>query len=335
MISKITKASLLVLIYLNEALGHGFMYFPTTWNSRNEIKPCNGLKGAHFGYKHEPLHQEDDVCDSSTGIQCSHSALSGGWTTEWFTNFTFSAGQPSMSEEMYYNGRVSTKIDGEEQYNPWSQPGTAPVYGEGCGLNGGNPNGCRGVDPSPFGTCCGGGKSNGQWKAGCGGYTGGKSALEHVADGLFGDSFTTTWTRGKAEPVYWSSGAGHYGGYAYRLCKIPAGGITQITEECFNQGHLYFVGDTNWIYSNIQPYDTHDYSKWEEVPAIRTTDGTFPPGSEWTKINVAANKARGWGFKDYVQIPEDIEAGSYILSFRWDSQRTPQIWSNCANIEVV
>jgi hypothetical protein len=100
-------------------------------------------------------------------------------------------------------------------------------------------------------------------------------------------------------------------------------------------GHLYFAGDTNWIYSNIQPYDTHDYSKWEEVPAVRTTNGTYPPGSEWTKINVAANKGRGWGFKDYVQIPEDIEAGSYILSFRWDSQRSPQIWSNCANIEVV
>ena len=28
----------------------GFMYFPTSWNSRNEVVPCNGLKGAHFGY---------------------------------------------------------------------------------------------------------------------------------------------------------------------------------------------------------------------------------------------------------------------------------------------
>ena len=43
----------------------------------------------------------------------------------------------------------------------------------------------------------------------------------------------------------------------------------------------------------------------------------------------------GWGFKDFVQIPEDIEPGAYVMSFRWDSQRTPQIWSNCANIEVV
>merc|ERR1719190_249965 len=82
-------------------------------------------------------------------------------------------------------------------------------------------------------------KKNGQWKSGCGGYTGGKSALDHYADGLFTGNFITTWTRGKAEPVYWSTGAGHQGGYAYRLCKIPAGGVTQITEECFNQGHLF------------------------------------------------------------------------------------------------
>ena len=43
----------------------------------------------------------------------------------------------------------------------------------------------------------------------------------------------------------------------------------------------------------------------------------------------------GWGFKDFVQIPENIEPGAYVMSFRWDSQKTPQIWSNCANIEVV
>ena len=68
--------------------------------------------------------------------------------------------------------------------------------------------------------------------------------MDHYADGLFTGNFITTWTRGKAEPVYWSTGAGHQGGYAYRLCKIPAGGVTQITEECFNQGDIcsnYFL----------------------------------------------------------------------------------------------
>ena len=70
--------------------------------------------------------------------------------------------------------------------------------------------------------------------------------MDHYADGLFTGNFITTWTRGKAEPVYWSTGAGHQGGYAYRLCKIPAGGVTQITEECFKQGKIGTINCMVW-----------------------------------------------------------------------------------------
>jgi len=331
------KASLLVLIYLNEALGHGFMYYPTTWVSQNEIIPTNGLKGAQMGFPGYPL--PDEVCEGEIGTECSSSAFNWSWPTDWFTNYTRIPGDGlTMSDEMYGTGSEGTPLPNWARKNPWVQPGTAPVHGEGCGVNGGNPTGCQGDsdDSSPFGTCCGGSwkwkEGKKEWKNGCGGYTGGKPAFEHYADGLFGESFTTTWTRGNAESVYWTDMAGHAGGYGYRLCKIPPGGVTHITEECFNQGHLYFVGDTNWLYADMQPWSQHDYSKWEEVPAIRTTEGTYPPGSEWTKVLV---RERGWAFKDYVQVPEDIEPGSYILSFRWDCQFIPQIWSNCANIEVV
>ena len=77
--------------------------------------------------------------------------------------------------------------------------------------------------------------------------------MDHYSDGLFTGNFITTWTRGKAEAVYWSTGAGHQGGYAYRLCKIPAGGVTQITEECFNQGDTYvpIIYFLNYIISLI------------------------------------------------------------------------------------
>jgi hypothetical protein len=26
--------------------------------------------------------------------------------------------------------------------------------------------------------------------------------------------------------------------------------------------------------------------------------------------------------------------GSFVLSFRWDCEQTPQVWSSCADIEV-
>ena len=42
-----------------------------------------------------------------------------------------------------------------------------------------------------------------------------------------------------------------------------------------------------------------------------------------------------WAFKDLVEVPETLEPGEYVLSFRWDSQQTPQVWNSCANIEIV
>ena len=43
--------------------------------------------------------------------------------------------------------------------------------------------------------------------------------------------------------VFWSSGANHRGGYAYRLCKVTDGKYWEVTEECFQGGHLNFYGE--------------------------------------------------------------------------------------------
>ena len=89
-----------------------------------------------------------------------------------------------------------------------------------------------------FGRCCGGGVEG----MGCGGYVGGKSALEHYDDGLFGTPHETKWKRGEPQEVYWNSGAKHRGGYAYRLCRVHNGQYSHVTEECFQEGHLKFHG---------------------------------------------------------------------------------------------
>ena len=41
----------------------------------------------------------------------------------------------------------------------------------------------------------------------------------------------------------------------------------------------------------MKPWKEHDYSKWQEVPAVRTKVGTYPPGSEWAKIISSKDKA--------------------------------------------
>ena len=67
---------------------------------------------------------------------------------------------------------------------------------------------------SLYGTCCGG-KGDG-----CGGYVGGRSAIEQAAEGTFDNSPVNIWLRGQPAEVYWMSGMKHRGGYSYRLCKV-------------------------------------------------------------------------------------------------------------------
>ena len=67
----------------------------------------------------------------------------------------------------------------------------------------------------------------------------------------------------------------HGGGYSYRLCPHPAPGDT-LTEDCFNQQPLRFSGDRQWVQYG-------EAGERVEFIANRTTTGTFPPGSQWTK----------------------------------------------------
>ena len=76
-------------------------------------------------------------------------------------------------------------------------------------------------------------------------------------------------------------------------------------------------------------------STWERQTAIRTVEGTTPKESQWTKINTPEVRKEVWNFRDLVMIPESLEPGRYVLSFRWDSQNTPQVWNSCANVEIV
>ena len=81
------------------------------------------------------------------------------------------------------------------------------------------------------------------------------------------------------EEVAWGIVANHGGGYSYRLCRVEnLDVVDSISEECFQEIPLQFVGDTQWIQYG------ENVTNRTAIKAVRTSEGTFPPGSEWTRV---------------------------------------------------
>jgi hypothetical protein len=59
----------------------------------------------------------------------------------------------------------------------------------------------------------------------------------------------------------------------------------------------------------------------------------FPPPA----FPAAFSRTDGdWKFSivETVDVPADLPAGDYALSWRWDCEATPQVWVNCADIRI-
>merc|ERR1712124_129371 len=82
-----------------------------------------------------------------------------------------------------------------------------------------------------------------------------------------------SWAVGSVVKVAWTVKAFHGGGYAYRLC--PANNPGGLTEECFQQNHLKFVGESMLRWGGIE-------GKRKMFNATIISDGTLPQGSTWT-----------------------------------------------------
>lgn len=220
--------------------------------------------------------------------------------------------------------------------SPWRAPGTAPITSP-CGIIGGNPRGCSPGNPG-IGGCQTGGFGHGQ---------DGRAYLAKSA--------VPQWKSGSVETVKFNLHNNHGGGYSYRLCKKPANPM-DLTEECFTKMPLNFVGKTSTV-SYRSPL-----KKDVEIPAMDTTNGTYPAGSMWRRNPIPfciwLTKGGGKGcplgaqFKppapgvvgygpfpdfdiaDEIQVP-DIE-GDYVLSWRWDCEEfyPGQVWTTCANVHV-
>lgn len=337
-----------------------------------------------------------------------------------------------------YNVDVVGTWNDYTRTSPWRAPGSAPVIGTGCGRAGGGPH-------LEFN---GGTAPNFGYPQNLDG-----SALPRVLG-----VEPTTWFAGSIQEVAWAVNANHGGGYSYRLCKND--GITNVTEECFQKGHLDFVGATSWLQQWIPPAENQKRaapaaaataattpprmpSTRTAIPRVTVSEGTVPASSQWARVPIPACKYSGAQMKwsncslddcagccatvaplpphprvnatwwreqdciagcagnglpgscpagdkqfdepmpglsslwsswlwcdaprtpteraalgalhdsphdlpcsrqnavmytnivDAVQIPADLEPGDYMLSWRWDSDQTNQIWQNCADVLIV
>jgi len=244
----------------------------------------------------------------------------------WYSNHVEIPGESTIPDELVQPEVKCVGQAGHDNHHvtfPWHAPGTAPVFSP-CGAMGGNPYGCDMDGKGKFGDCCSGN---------CDAFALGDLAEEYD----WPDAPTTEWRAGTEEEVAWYVSANHAGGYSYRLCKTPKGGIRYLTEECFQSGQLDFVGDKQWVEYGADRKTHHR----TELIAKRTTKGTFPPGSMWTANPILPDQEEGGDYDyghghviDKIRIPSSLESGEYVLSMRWDCKCSPQVWAFCSNVRI-
>ena len=137
------------------------MYNPTPWQATSAINSPN------------PGDCEWDlkVKTSCTG-RCHADVVNGELTigeTAFSTNYTMiplgmepTLNEDNGNEDMFdewlsedrrvtWDPQAPEGGDYTKRYNPWNAPGSAPVFGNGCGVNGGNPS----THPHPVRPCTG------------------------------------------------------------------------------------------------------------------------------------------------------------------------------------
>jgi len=300
-----------VLVYCVPLVaGHGGILWPPTWQA-GEATPIEEITS--FKVYSDPLVKDPKI---------------PSWSIKelraWLTDQAYLEGHgvkyrgqgTATNPECIKGGGWEQRNKCKEEKTPWAAPGRAISLGGGCGIYGGNPYGCSvGNDTRPPGSPC---LNGGTWAFG-------SSAL----DIDFPQALTTEWVVGSIQDVAWGTNGNHWGGYTYRLCKIPPEGKKGITEECFAQNVLKF--STPYTMMRHMLYTDED---WFKVDQDDLTVGTYPAGSAWRHVAKTTSEGNGYLRKDSVVVPESLPEGEYVLSLRWDTAG-PQVWVSCANIRLV
>jgi hypothetical protein len=73
----------------------------------------------------------------------------------------------------------------------------------------------------------------------------------------------------------------------------------------------------------------------EPLPGISSYTGAFLVTSRNSVLKSSGGmNGIPYSIVDKVIVPSNIEAGDYLLSWRWDCEQSPQIWQNCADVLI-
>ncbi|KAK4183723.1 Glucoamylase [Podospora australis] len=171
--------------------------------------------------------------------------------------------------------------------------------------------------------------------------------------GLWGNSPIAKYQPGQTIDVQWcvDNNGDHGGMFAYRICTnqtlvdkfltpgyLPTDEEKQAAEDCFEAGTLKCtdVAGQNCNYSPDcspgQPCWRNDWftcNKFEGVDrrGCQGVDGAAR-GSCYTSI------AGGYPVTKKIKLPSNFQSGHTLLSFKWNSFQTGQIYLSCADIAI-
>lgn len=243
-----------------------------------------------------------------------------------------------------YNRNVEAMSEADLfQHNPWRAPGNAPVYGP-CGMAGGGP----------------------KYEMTQLSYVDTQFAKQgHLGHLLPRSPTGVSWASGSTVEVKWSIRANHGGGYQYRLCPASAA----LTEECFQKMPLDFAKKTWLEFRNGSRLEIESkYLSAGTMPANSTwamnplpfcderqdmctahgieQEGSFQPPCHGDDPRENSTDPRphplcsgafpfGVTIVDQLRVPENLEAGEYVLGLRYDCEITAQVWAQCSDITIV
>jgi len=283
----------------------------------------------------------------------------------WFSNNVEIPGEPTLPNEFRsVQLNVSGGVADVYKTSPWRAPGSTKVFGSGCGVAGGSDtpymNGGYPKDGSPQGmdglklpkhgtapTWTRGTNAEVAWSISAN-HGGGYSWRLCKNDGnVTEECFQNNQLKfhGDSSWVVYADGSRK----EFKMTKTTVGTYPAGSEWARDPVPGCYMCDAyTKCGAPLPPVPGFVKSSWEDqVNCYGACDGSSsskvtgecPSGTAQFPIASPGISGFGkivwdWGILDLVEIPKDIEAGEYLLGWRWDCEESTQVWENCADIII-